>query len=99
MWGLTMDGGALPHHPINRHRVLVLQLCRRLLERGRGVRVHDRLGQAVAVPQVEELDPSVVAHAVHPAVQGDGPADIGRTELAAGGGAFHGFHGGALYHH
>ncbi|KAG0761270.1 hypothetical protein G6F22_018915 [Rhizopus arrhizus] len=46
------------------------------------VRIEPDLGQARAVAQVDEDDPAVVAAAVHPAVQGDGLAEMVTANLA-----------------
>ena len=50
---------------------------------GRRIRIGDDLGQAVMVAQVDEQQAAMVAHAVHPARQADGLADIGFAEFGA----------------
>ena len=60
---------------------------------GGGIGVHHHLGQAVAVAQVEETDPPVIAVPVHPAVEGDASAGVFCAKRAAGVGSFHGLHG------
>ncbi len=51
---------------------------------GGAVGIGDHLGKAVVVAQVDEQQPAVVAHAVDPAREADGFADVGRAQRAAG---------------
>ena len=51
---------------------------------GRRIRIGDDLRQAVMVAEVDEEQPAVIAHAVHPARQADVGADIRGAERAAG---------------
>ena len=55
-------------HPLRAHRL-------GRLER-RAVRVGHHLGDAVVVPQVDEQQPAVVAHAMHPAGEADSLAHV-----------------------
>ena len=43
----------------------------------------DDLGHALAVAQIDENDPAVVAHGIHPAGKRDGLADVGGAEFVA----------------
>jgi len=47
------------------------------------MRVGHRLGQAVMVAEVDEQQPAVIAHAMHPARQADGLANVFFAKLAA----------------
>ena len=46
--------------------------------------IGDDLGHAVVVAQVDEQQAAMVAHAVHPARQADGLADVGLAQVRAG---------------
>ena len=62
------------------------ELVAHLLGQGeglRGVRVDDHLQQSLAVAQIDEDHPAVVAAAIHPAANGDGLADQGLGDVAA----------------
>jgi hypothetical protein len=47
-----------------------------------GVGVKDGLGDAVAVPQVDENDSAQIAAAMYPAHQQGAPAGVGRAKLS-----------------
>jgi hypothetical protein len=74
---------ARAHAPDDRDDVLRPQRLRGGEELSVAVPEED-LGHAPAVAQVDEDEVGVVAHRVDPAVQGDAPADVLGTELAAG---------------
>ena len=57
---------------------------------GGGVFLDDDLGDAVAVPQVDEGHGAEVPHFLHPSGQGDGLVDVAGPEAAAGMGSVHG---------
>src|SRR5690606_32726987 len=50
----------------------------------RRIRIGDDLGEAVMVAQVDEEEAAMVAHAMDPAREADGLADIGLSQLCAG---------------
>ena len=81
-------GGAALHQPAHLDHELAAQLfSRRKGQRRRivGVGVEDELGEAVAVTQVDEDQPAVIAPPMHPPVDFDEPADVGGGEGAARG--------------
>ncbi len=51
---------------------------------GRRIRIGDDLGQAVVVAQVDEQQAAMVAHAMHPARQANGGADVALSQLGTG---------------
>ena len=81
---LGVDGalGALAHAAVDAHHPLGAQGLGDL-ERGAVGIGHD-LGDPVVVAQVDEQEPAVVAHAVHPAREARGLADVGSAQRAAG---------------
>ncbi len=54
------------------------------LGKDRRIRVAQHLRHAVMIAQVDEQNPAMVAHAVHPAGQPDGVAHVGFTKIGAG---------------
>ena len=70
--------------------VLVVQGGGDFERRGRRRWIDDHLDQPGAVAQVDEDQPAVVAHGVHPALEDDGLADVFGADFAAHHGTFHG---------
>ena len=68
--GVLRSGGPRPDLPVDPDHPLRAHFLGRL--EGRRIRVGDHLGQAVVVAKVDEQQPAMVAHAVHPARQADG---------------------------
>ena len=60
--------------------------------RRRRFRIGHALGEAVMVAEIDEQQPAMVAHAMHPARKPDGLADVVFAKLAASMGAI-GVHG------
>ncbi len=63
--------GALMHKPCHLHDELVAALGRCLVGRRGGLRIDGDLGDAKAIPQVQEDQAPVIPTPVHPAGQGD----------------------------
>ena len=78
----------------DRDTVLELELRRARLELRGGIGLDYHLGNAVAVPEVNEGNGAVVPLAVYPTVEYDALACVGYAEGAAGRAALLVFHGG-----
>ena len=83
--GLTVSGVRATTSPSM--RTTHSGLSRLGLLEGRRMRIGHDLGQAVMVAQVDEQQPAMVAHAMHPARQAHGLADILFAQRAASMGA------------